>query len=217
MKISAPIIAIMAASSSVASAKTKQLDAFSRKNDEKDHVLCPLEQLLLASKLADTSLRLLDQIGIPLRATYGSDDPDEPLQVNQVVLNSDMANLFDQTLGCSAMEMIYYQNEWCLMSDGTLFSTDGSMWGVADGNIQFNEVVSFYLNLVRDLTCSETQALIKRINILSSGVIPYAKMVDEQMLNSGYCAVTTTIAAAAGSVSAMFTDMFLERMKHGDD
>ena len=30
------------------------------------------------------------------------------------------------------------------------------------------------------------------------------------------CAVTTTIAAAAGSVSAMFTDMFLERMKTGE-
>ena len=30
------------------------------------------------------------------------------------------------------------------------------------------------------------------------------------------CAVTTTIAAAAGSVSAMFTDMFIERMKTGE-
>jgi Amt family ammonium transporter len=33
---------------------------------------------------------------------------------------------------------------------------------------------------------------------------------------SALCAVTTTIAAASGSVSAMFTDMFLERRKTGE-
>ena len=200
----------MAASSSVANAKSKHPDAFSRKNDEKDHLLCPLEQLFLASQLADTSLRLLDKIGIPLRATYNGDDPDEPLRVNEVVLNSEMADLFDQVLGCSAMEMIIYGNEWCLTSAGTLFSTDGSMWGDADGNIQFNEVVSFYHNLARDLSCPETQALMKRIDTFAIGLIPYAKTTDEQMLNSVY--ITATIAAAAGSVSAMFTDML-----HGDD
>ena len=137
MKISAPIIAIMAASSSVASAKVRSSP---RSDEGKNDLFCPTSRVFLAVLLARSSLQVLDMAGYPIHETYGGDES-EPLEPEKVALSAGLADTFDHTVG-------FYD---------FLLTTDTGTLGNGNGMVELPEIVAYYSVPVESLTCLEVR------------------------------------------------------------
>ena len=136
MKISAPIVAIMAASttSSVAGARM-------RSSDPTD-LLCPIVQLYLADQLAQSALHVVNNV-IPIAPTY-------LFQANEVALDTNLVNRLQKWI------IIGYSQDIILMD------FDGSTGEDANGTIEYAELVECFMTIVENLNCADTQILFQR-------------------------------------------------------
>ena len=136
MKISAPIVAIMAASttSSVAGARMR--------SSESNDLLCPIVQLYLADQLAQSALHVVNNI-VSIAPTF-------LFQANEVVLDPVLVNRLQQWV------FIGYS------SDIVLMDFDGSTGEDANGTIEYAELVECFMTIVGGLNCADTQTLFQR-------------------------------------------------------
>ena len=163
MKISAPIIAIMAASTSVvASAKQHRLDSFSRKGkDDDSDPACAILRVVLAQQFATDAFCILNKF-TDLKATYNGADEEDELQPEKVVLEGALILIFENFFAIPFM----------------LQESDGYADGIMDGKIDYAEMTGHFLKSLEDHSCTEVDGLAMRIRggalNLGSGMIDFA-------------------------------------------
>ena len=165
MKISAPIIAIMAASSSsVACAKTRYASASDDSDSHKRDPLCSIEKYWLATRLTLATLCVVNEV-IPLQYTYDG-IIDNALEHRKVLLDSGLVRKFEG----------YFYNPY-ITSNLKLMESDGSTSGTLDGKIDFSEMQYYQLSLLGEYECAEIEAMMLRYrnSILTDAVLKGVK------------------------------------------
>ena len=177
----------MAASSSVACAKTRRQSA-SDDSDPSDDPLCLVERIWLATRLTLSLICVVNEV-IPLQYTYGG-TIDNAVEHRKVLLDSSLVGKFE----------VYFPYTTGNLS---LMDSDGSTSGTTDGKIDFSELQYYQLSILGQYDCAEVEAMRLRyreaklsdavLKAVYSGelslehavpLIPTDnKKVDEQMLN----------------------------------